>query len=76
MHYRILTRACHSHYPLQSRTLATESALDLHERACPDLQKYSPMTEFACTAKAIKIKKTYGTTEVYSLTRRIDTANH
>lgn len=30
------------------------------------------MTEFACTSKAVKIKKTYGTTEVYSSNYTLD----
>lgn len=40
--------------------------------ACPGLQKYSPMTEFASTAKAVKIKSTCGTTAAYSLNYTLD----
>lgn len=65
MHYIMLTRACHSHSPLQSRTLATERELDL----CMFM---STEVEFACAAKAVKIKSTWGTTAVYSSNYTLD----
>lgn len=65
----MLTRAFHFHYPYSPGLLPLKGHLIF---ACPGLQKYSPMTEFACTAKAVKIKSTYGTTEVYSSNYTLD----